>query len=161
MKKSSLFISAFLTTFVLAVLAGVFNTQHTFTGSLPVSTTLPPPVLHVVSTLPTVITFQEVVQIAPSISPTIITSQDAAQIASSFIGRSDLYLLESVIYNGQSVYKIIFSSGDIVYVSPQGQVLSSVPAPTITIGMDPTSVPVPTSTSVPSNSSPNEKNDDD
>jgi len=60
---------------------------------------------------------------------TIITPQDAAQIAAQFLGRSDLYSVESDFLNGTSAYKVTFSSGDVVYVNPQGHVISVVAAP--------------------------------
>jgi hypothetical protein len=114
MKKSSLFISAVLTTFVLAVIAGVFSAYRSFAGSTPVSGP----------------------QSAPSAAavPAILSSQDAAQIAAWYIGRSDLYAVESGSLNGTSAYKVTFSSGDLVYVNQQGQVLSVVAAPSITTG---------------------------
>jgi hypothetical protein len=60
---------------------------------------------------------------------TTISPQDAAQIAAQFLGRSDLYSVESDFLNGTSAYKVTFSSGNVVYVSPQGQVISVVAAP--------------------------------
>lgn len=61
---------------------------------------------------------------APVISP-----QDAAQVAAQYMGRSDLYSVESATYNGSQVYQVTFSSGDIVFVSPTGQILSVQAAP--------------------------------
>jgi uncharacterized membrane protein len=61
---------------------------------------------------------------APQISP-----QDAAQIAAQYMGRTDLYSVEGATYNGADVYKVTFSSGDIVFISPAGQVLSVLAAP--------------------------------
>ena len=111
MKKSSLFISAVLTTFVLAVLAGVFTTYRTLNNNTQVSVSQPAPVVATV--------------------PTAITAQAAAQVAAQFLGRSDLYAVESASLNGASAYKVTFSSGDVVYVSPQGQVLSTIAAPSV------------------------------
>ena len=61
---------------------------------------------------------------APQISP-----QDAAQIAAQYMGRTDLYSVEGATYNGADVYKVTFSSGDVVFISPAGQVLSVLAAP--------------------------------
>jgi hypothetical protein len=77
---------------------------------------------------------------APNLQPTPlpagITPQQAAQIAGSYIHRTDAYSVESVSTNGTIVYKVTFSSGDVVYVSTTGQVVSvqnasraSAPAP--------------------------------
>lgn len=114
MKKSSLFISAILTTFVLVVMAGVFSAYRSFAGTTPVSGP----------------------QLAPvaAAGPALLSSQDAAQIAARYIGRSDLYTVESASLNGTSAYKVTFSSGDIVYVNPQGQVMSVVAALSTNIG---------------------------
>lgn len=64
------------------------------------------------------------VSAAPVISP-----QDAAQVAAQYMGRSDLYSVQTATYNGNQVYQVTFSSGDIVYVSPTGQILSVQAAP--------------------------------
>lgn len=61
---------------------------------------------------------------APQVSP-----QDAAQIAAQYMGRSDLYSVEGTTYNGADVYKVTFSSGDVVFVSSTGQVLAVLAAP--------------------------------
>ena len=49
----------------------------------------------------------------------------AAGIASEFLGRTDAYTVELAQYNGVQAYKVTFLSGDVVYVSPDGQVLGS------------------------------------
>ena len=107
MKKSSLFISAILTTFVLAVLAGVFTAYRSVSASTQVSASQPAAVVQAV----------------------VISPQDASQIAARFIGRSDLYTVATTSINGSSAYMVTFSSGDVVYVNLQGQVLSVVSAP--------------------------------
>jgi hypothetical protein len=114
MKKSSLFISAVLTTFVLAILVGVFTLYRNFTGSVQ----------------------DPVTQLAPVVSNVVsatITAQDAAQIAAQFLGRGDLFAVENASLNGMNAYLITFSSGDVVYIGLQGQVLSSIAAPTANV----------------------------
>jgi hypothetical protein len=111
MKKSSLFISSVLSSFILAVLAGVVVASHGFAASS-TQTALQPPA-----------------PVAQVSAPAAILPQNAAQIAAQFIGRNDLYSAESVAFNGANAYKVIFSSGDVVYVSQQGQVLNVVQAP--------------------------------
>jgi hypothetical protein len=67
---------------------------------------------------------------APAAAATpLISPQDAAQIAAQYMGRTDLYSVEGATYNGADVYKVTFSSGDIVFISPAGQVLSVLAAP--------------------------------
>jgi len=58
-----------------------------------------------------------------------IAPEDAAGIAAQYMGRADLYSVETSILNGNTVYKVVFSSGDIVYLSLDGQVLGVAPAP--------------------------------
>jgi hypothetical protein len=72
----------------------------------------------------------------PTPLPTGISPQQAAQVAGSYIHRSDAYSVESISNNGVTAYKVTFSSGDVVYVSTDGQVISvqyaqraSAPAP--------------------------------
>jgi hypothetical protein len=112
MKKSSLFISTVLTTFVLVVLAGAVSAYRAFASSSQVSATSPAPLAQLA---------------APT--PTVISPQDAAQIAAQYIHRSDLYAVESKSFKGMNAYMVTFSSGDVVYVNLQGQVLSVVSAP--------------------------------
>jgi hypothetical protein len=70
---------------------------------------------------------------APAVQPTPlpagITPQQAAQVAGSYIHRTDAYSVESVSTNGATAYKVTFSSGDVVYVSTVGQVISVQYAP--------------------------------
>ena len=61
---------------------------------------------------------------APAPAPTTVTPQEAAQIAARYLNRTDLYSVESSQYNGASAYLVTFSSGDIVYVGTDGQVLA-------------------------------------
>jgi hypothetical protein len=110
MKKSSLFISAVLTTFVLAVLAGAFTAYRALARSNS-----------------QVNTQQPVAVVQPTASA--LTPEQAAQLAAQYLGRSDLYSVESAVLNGTTAFKVTFSSGDVVYVSPDGQVVSVVPAP--------------------------------
>jgi hypothetical protein len=112
MKKSSLFISAILTTFVLAVLAGVVSAAHYFTANAQAASVQPSP------------TVQETNAVPNNLPP-----EQLAQIAARFIGRSDLYSVEIAPFNGISAYKVTFSSGDQVYIDPQGNVLSVMAAP--------------------------------
>jgi uncharacterized membrane protein YgcG len=67
---------------------------------------------------------------APVVSaPVQVSPQDAAAAAAKFINRTDAYSVELADLSGVQCYKVTFSSGDVVYVGLDGQILSSV-APT-------------------------------
>ena len=137
MKKSSLFISAVLTTFVLAVLGGVFTVLRTFTGSTPASVLQSTPMASAIPATPTI--------------PGAISPQEAAQIAARYTGNSDLYAVESALFSGMNTYKVTFSSGNVAYVDLQGQVQGIFLAPQPRISANSSVAP---SDSSPSNSLP-------
>lgn len=112
MSKKNLFISAALTTFVLVILANVTavyaRIRDAVTGQ---------PATQFVTTAAEALPAQE--QAAQ------VTHQEAANIAGSFLGENDLYSVENATWNGIKAYKVVFSSGYIVYVGLDGQVLGS------------------------------------
>jgi hypothetical protein len=59
-----------------------------------------------------------------AVVPTQIAPEAAASIASKVLGRTDLYSVEVTKFEGADAYLVTFSSGDIVYLSLDGQVLS-------------------------------------
>jgi len=61
---------------------------------------------------------------APAPMPTTVTPEEASRIAARYLNRTDLYSVESAQFNGVSAYLVTFSSGDIVYVGSDGQILS-------------------------------------
>ncbi len=108
MRKSTLFISAALTTFILAILFGVVSAYQKTAASTP-----PTP-------QPTLETVQAVAE------PTPVTVEQAAALAAQFMNKQDLYSAEKSSYNNLPAYLITFSSGDKVYIGMDGQVLASV-----------------------------------
>jgi hypothetical protein len=130
MKKSSLFISTILTTFILAVLAGAMTAYRSLAASdaqdqqpTPVAqTTEQPTSIAQATEQPTL-----VVQVTPT--QTLLTPEQASQVAAQYWGRNDLYSVESIMLKGLSTYKVTFSSGDVVYVLPQGKVVGAYAAP--------------------------------
>ena len=58
-----------------------------------------------------------------------ISPQEAAEVAAQFLDRTDAYSVQLVEYNGMQAFKVTFSSADVVYISLEGQVLGSEPAP--------------------------------
>jgi hypothetical protein len=65
---------------------------------------------------------------APDTAVATISPQQAAELAAVYMGRSDLYTVESATLNSQPTFLVTFSTGDQVYVSLDGQVLGIVPA---------------------------------
>lgn len=117
MRKSTLFISAALTTFMLAVMFGVASAYQKIvqTGGLTGNTAQ--------QVQPT-----DAVVVAPATATDAVTAtvtlEEAAALASSVIGRTDLYAAENTQLNGVDVYLVTFSSGDLVYVGLDGKVVS-------------------------------------
>jgi hypothetical protein len=112
MKKSSLFFSAAITTFILAVIAGVFKARA---DANPSAADTPIPANTAVQVTDT---------LGMPTQSSAISPQEASVIAASVLGSSDLYSVETASLYGMDVYKVTFSSGNIVYVSPEGHVLS-------------------------------------
>ena len=113
MRKSTLFISAALTTFMLAILFGVVSAYQNIVKSTPPVAEQPLPTAEVAmvnAPIPTQVT--------------IISPEEAASLASQVINRTDLFSAEVTQFEGVDVYLITFSSGDLVYVSMDGQIVS-------------------------------------
>lgn len=119
MRKSTLFISAVLTTFMLAVLAGVVS-MNKKSSDVTAVVTEPAPT-EVAAELP-----QPTATVAAFITP-----EQAAALAAQVLGHDDVYSVETSVFNGESVYLVTFSAGDLVYVSPQGMIVSVTPAPVV------------------------------
>ena len=114
MRKSTLFISAALTTFMLAVMFGVASAYQKIVqaaGSTEAVIQQSQPAEVIAAT-------------ATNIAGGTFTAEQAASLASNVIGRTDLYTAEIAPLNGVDTYLVTFSSGDIVYVSMNGQILS-------------------------------------
>ena len=111
MSKKNLLISTALTVFVLVILANVVTVYAQIRK--PAGDVATQPVTTVADVLPAQ---NQVAQ---------VTHQEAANIAARFLGQSDLYSAENAVWNGVDAYKIVFSSGYVVYVSLDGQILGS------------------------------------
>ncbi len=118
MRKTTLFISAALTTFVLAILYGVVSAYQ---GTVKAAEAAPA----VAQAAPPTATSApvDVSALLPATNPNL-TPEQAAAMAAQVMGRTDLYSVETADYNGTGAYKVTFSSGDVVFVNPQGQILS-------------------------------------
>ncbi|MCJ7431957.1 MAG: hypothetical protein MUO77_00570 [Anaerolineales bacterium] len=128
MRKSTLFISAALTTFLLVMLFGVVSAYQAVMKSNPVnvSTAVPVAQQQPVSVVEPASTLAPTSQAAP------VTPEQAAQLAAQILGRTDLYSVETSSLNGVDAYLVTFSSGDLVYVSLTGQILSITQLPVFT-----------------------------
>ena len=114
MRKSTLFISAALTTFMLAVLFGVASAYQSVVKSNDLSVQ-PASGVEMASA-----------PLAP-VAPTQglnVSPEAAADIAGKVLGRTDMYSVEITQFEGVDAYLVTFSSGDLVYLSLDGQVLS-------------------------------------
>jgi hypothetical protein len=129
MRKSTLFISAALTTFLLAVMFGVASAYQNIVKSTQESQ---PVAVQPQSTQEQMIVNAPVVPPTP-VQPANITPEAATALASKVINRTDLYSVEVSQFEGVEAYLVTFSSGDLVYVSMDGQILSISKLPVTTI----------------------------
>ena len=110
-------ISAGITAFVLAITAGAIYTYRNQTASGSVSAPIatdPGPAVDMVA-----------VSSPPQVAN--VSPQDAASAAAAFLHRTDLYSVELTDFAGSQAYKVKFSSGFVVIVGLNGQILSSTP----------------------------------
>ena len=119
MRKSTLFISAVLTTFVMAMLAGVASAYQKMADTSlvsAISSESQPQAKAIANSIPAP---------APTeVQPVNWTPEQAAALAAQVLGHDDLYSVEVTDLNGETVYLVTFSSGDLVYVSLDGQIRS-------------------------------------
>ena len=111
MRKGVTFISAALTAFILAMLAGVV---YAYNNGLSVSGLFSQQASNSNQSVS-----------LPLMAPTAsaVWPRDAAAEAAKFMNRTDLYSVQLATYNGQQSYEVTFASGAIAYVSMSGQVL--------------------------------------
>lgn len=112
MSKKNLFISAALTAFVLVILANVTSVYGRIRDTATIQAAAQP-----------ITTVAEALPVQEQVSQ--VTHEEAATIAAGFLGENDLYSVENTIWNGIEAYKVVFSSGYIVHVGLDGQVLGS------------------------------------
>ncbi len=156
--KTLLWISAALTLFTLILIAGVVTTVRRVNAAAETVATQDPAAAQVMTDRESA--YREMIakanerllqaqqsqeelqaqlnalqnNVGSGVSNTIVTPQQAAEIAALYIGRTDLYSVENTAVNDQPAYLVTFSSGDQVFISPDGQVLSVLPAEQITAG---------------------------
>ena len=60
--------------------------------------------------------------------PASVTPEEAAAIASNYWGLTSVYTVEMVTVKGENFYQVTFSSGDLVFVSLDGEVAGAISA---------------------------------
>jgi len=119
MKKNTLFLSVAITTFILVILASLLLKVRLGGFVSPVVAAALP----AVSTQAPTDTLQPTDTMAPT-TAAFISPQEAVFIASSFLGNTQVYSVDTESRYGLDVYKVTFSSGSIVFVSPEGHILT-------------------------------------
>jgi hypothetical protein len=138
--KNALFLSASLTAFVLAVLFGVV-TKVTNTPTVAEAA----PIAQAAVIQPTVAATdaptQEALASATAQGP--LGPEEAAALAAKAISRQDVYSVETFSYKGADSYKVVFSSGDIVYIGMDRTVLEMGKLPVVVANVDPAATSAP------------------
>ncbi len=120
MRKSTLFVSAAVTAFMLAVLFGVVSAYQNTTRIA----AQPSPLTEVAQVVVSVPAQASTPTSLPPLPTPAISAEQAADIASKVMGKTDLYSVELTQFEGVDAYLVTFSSGDLVYVGLDGQILS-------------------------------------
>jgi ABC-type amino acid transport substrate-binding protein len=134
--KTTLFISAALTAFFIAVIASVITQVR---GIIQAQQTAS--VEEAAAVVVTAVLTEEAALPTSTSAPTQvvgITPEQAASIAAALLNRQDLYSVESVTIDGLPAYKVTFLTGDVVNVGMDGQVISTVLAQPMAINVNPT-----------------------
>jgi len=113
MRKSTLFISTVLTMFMLATMFGVVSAYQQIKSTNEVTAEPEAQQVATVEPTPTLLAM-----------PAVISPEQATTIAVDFVGDTDVYSVEVVEYEGKPAFLVTFSSGQLVYVSPTGEILS-------------------------------------
>jgi len=124
MRKSTLFISIALTTFMLAVLFGVVSAYQNVVNTSEKSLVQQEIQQNVQPTQSVELINNSVATEPPDVQVVNITPEEAAAVASKVIGQTDVYTVEVSQFEGETVYLVTFSSGDLVYMTLDGRVVS-------------------------------------
>ncbi|HEY9152138.1 MAG TPA: hypothetical protein VIN60_04575, partial [Anaerolineales bacterium] len=131
MRKSAWFLAAALTTFIITMLAGVVYAYNglSFTNPFSVDSVQAASQSQNVSTSTSDPSqMQTSVPAATSTQPSLsVSPQEAAAMAAKYLKRTDLYSVQLAPINGLNLYKVTFTSGDVAYVSMDGQVILTIP----------------------------------
>ena len=119
MRKSTLFVSAMLTVFLMATMFGVVSAYQQVVKNN--NQAAPQKAL----SQPLNVVFAPVPTEAVITTPLVVTAEEATTIAIDFLGDPNVYSVEVVDYQGVPTYLVTFSSGDLVYVSSTGVVVAN------------------------------------
>ena len=125
MGKLVIVTSAAITAFIMALIAGAVFAYRTLSSASAVTqqqVSQASAPLQVAAVDPT--------QAPPPTAVPNVTPQDAASIAAKSINHTDVYSVQLADIKGAQSYMVTFSSGDVVYIGMQGQVLATMPPPT-------------------------------
>jgi uncharacterized protein YpmB len=120
MRKSTLFISALLTVFLMAILFGVASAYQQMVNVKGKAAATPQAASQRVQA-----DFAPVPTVTEIVAPLVVTPEQATTVAVDFLGDSNVYSVEVVDYEGAATYLVTFSSGDLVYVSSAGMVVAN------------------------------------
>jgi hypothetical protein len=114
--KNALFLAATLTAFVLATLFAVVNKVTT----TPIEAAAAPAMENTATTAPTEV---QPTDALAATAQTELGPMEAAKIAADSLGHTDVYSVETFTYKTQATFKVVFTSGDIVYVGMDRQIV--------------------------------------
>jgi len=120
MRKSTLFVSAVLTTFALVMLYSIVSSYQSTKSAAEMAVVEPTATLEPAPT-----------DIPVTPTQSFVTPEEAAKIAATVVGHDNLLSAESSNYNGVNAYLITFTNKDVVYVGLDGQILSVQIAPVV------------------------------
>lgn len=125
MRKSTVFISAVLTTFALVILYNVVSAYRENNKAIEMAA-------QSAASLAPAATLAPIATDLPSPTEVVaITPEQAAQLAAQVVGNSNLLSAESSTFDGVDAYKITFTNNDVIYIGLEGQILSVQVAPVV------------------------------
>ena len=128
--KIALFLSATLTAFALAILFGVVTrVSNAQAAAAPTAQ----------------VTSVSLVAAQPaSDTPSPLSPDQAANLAAAAINRQDVYSVETSVFEGTDCYRVVFSSGAVVNIGLDKQVLSIGTLQSVAASPSPTQPPIST-----------------
>jgi hypothetical protein len=125
MRRSTIFISAVLTTFALVMLYGVVSAYRNISNVTAAAALTS----NTATAAPTEAPAEPTAN--ATATTTIVTPEQAAQLAAQVVGNGNLMSAESANLNGIDSYKITFTNNDVVYVGLDGKILAVQIAPVV------------------------------
>ena len=133
--KITLFLSVTLTAFVVAILSGIVNKV---TSTPPVYAMAP---VQVQQAATATLEQPTATDLPLPTEQTLLSPEQAAALAAQAINRQDVYSVETSTYNGVDAYKVVFSSGNIVYIGLDSQVLTKAAPKQVVVSVPATKKP--------------------